>query len=53
MQPKSHPFAASREDHQDFVDRFRQEPRAVSGEEAASRYEQVAPKLPPQGRTSS
>ncbi len=47
MQPQSNPFDASREDHQEFVDRFRQGPRAVSDEEAASRYEQVAPNLPP------
>ena len=47
MLPNSGPFGASREDHQDFVDRFRQGPRAISKEEAASRYEQVAPNLPP------
>src|SRR3712207_9114515 len=47
MQPQSNPFGASRRDHQDFVDRFRQGPRAVSEQEAASRYEQVAPNLPP------
>jgi hypothetical protein len=48
MQPQSNPFGASREDHQDFVERFRQGPQAVSEEEAASRYEQVAPNLPPE-----
>jgi hypothetical protein len=37
----------SQQDHQDFVERFRQGPRAVSDHEAASRYEQVAPNLPP------
>ena len=47
MQPQSNPFGASRRDHQDFVERFRQGPRAVSEQEAASRYEQVAPNLPP------
>jgi hypothetical protein len=47
VQPQSNPFGASREDHQAFVERFRQGPRAVSDEEAASRYEQVAPSLPP------
>src|SRR5215213_8747022 len=47
MQPQSNPFDASRRDYQDFVERFRQGPRAVSEEEAASRYEQVAPNLPP------
>jgi hypothetical protein len=47
MQPQNNPFDASRRDYQDFVERFRQGPRAVSEEEAASRYEQVAPNLPP------
>ncbi len=47
MQPKSNPFGASREDNQGFVERFRQGPQAVSEEEAASRYEQVASNLPP------
>jgi hypothetical protein len=47
MQPQGNPFGASRQDHQDYVERFRQGPRAVSEEEAASRYEQVAPNLPP------
>jgi hypothetical protein len=47
MQPQSNPFGASRQDHQDYLERFRQGPRAVSEEEAASRYEQVAPNLPP------
>jgi hypothetical protein len=47
MQPQSNPFGASRRDHQDYVERFRQGPQAVSEEEAASRYEQVATNLPP------
>src|SRR5829696_1415595 len=47
MQPQGNPFDASRRDYQDFVDRFRQGPQAVSDEEATSRYEQVAPNLPP------
>src|SRR3712207_5921323 len=47
MQPHDNPFDASRRDHQDYLERFRQGPRAVSEEEAASRYEQVAPNLPP------
>jgi hypothetical protein len=47
MQPQSNPFGASRHDHQDFVDRFRQGPQAVSDEEATSRDKQVAPNLPP------
>src|ERR687889_2498814 len=48
MQPQSNPFGASRQDHQDYLERFRQGPQAVSEEEAASRYEQVAPNLPPE-----
>ncbi len=47
MQPQNNPFGASREDHQGFVERFRQGPQAVSEEEATSRYEQVASNLPP------
>src|SRR5215218_2656942 len=47
MQPRNNPFGGSRQIHQDFVDRFRQGPQAVSDEEATSRYEQVAPNLPP------
>jgi hypothetical protein len=47
MQPQNNPFDASRRDHQDYLERFRQGPRAVSEQEAASRYEQVAPNLPP------
>jgi hypothetical protein len=51
MQPQSNPFGASRQasrqDYQDYVERFQQGPQAVSEEEAASRYEQVAPNLPP------
>src|ERR687897_1307185 len=47
MQPQSNFFGASRQDHQEFIERFRQGPQAVSEEEAASRYEQVAPNLPP------
>src|SRR5215203_861081 len=48
MQPQSNPFGASRQDHQEFIDRFRQGPQAISGEEAVSRYEQVASNLPPE-----
>ena len=49
MQPQSNnPFGAWRQDHQDYLERFRQGPQAVSEEEAASRYEQVAPNLPPE-----
>jgi hypothetical protein len=48
MQSQSNPFGASRKDHQNYLERFRQGPQAVSEEEAASRYEQVAPNLPPE-----
>ena len=48
MQPQSNPFGGSRQDHQDYLERFRQGPQAVSEEEAASRYDQVAPNLPPE-----
>src|ERR671911_1017413 len=41
------PPSGSQRDDQDFVDRLRQGPGAISDEEAASRYEQVAPNLPP------
>jgi hypothetical protein len=40
-------FGGSEQEHKDFVDRYQQGPRAVSGQEAAARYEQVAPNLPP------
>ena len=40
-------LGGSEQEHRDFVDRYQQGPRAVSGEEAAARYEQVAPNLPP------
>jgi hypothetical protein len=39
-------FGGSEQEHKDFVDRYQQGPRAVSGEEAAARYQQVAPNLP-------
>src|SRR5918998_97594 len=48
MQAQSNPFGGSRQDHQDYLERFRQGPQAVSEEEAAFRYEQVAPNLPPE-----
>src|SRR5215212_10091618 len=47
MEPRYKALGGSHQDQKDFVDRFRQEPRAVSDEEAASRYEQVVPNLPP------
>lgn len=44
----NNPFGGPQQQgHQDFVDRFRQGPQAVSDEEAAARYRQVAPQLPP------
>jgi hypothetical protein len=47
MDPRYKPPSGSQRDDQDFVDRFRQGPEAISEEEAASRYEQVAPNLAP------
>jgi hypothetical protein len=47
VDPRHGPPSGSQRDDQDFVDRFRQGPGAISDEEAASRYEQVAPNLPP------
>jgi hypothetical protein len=46
MEPRRDPLGGSQRDQRDFVDRFRQGPGAISEEEAASRYEQVAPNLP-------
>lgn len=40
-------FGGSKKDHEDFANRYQQGPRAVSDEEAAARYQQVAPNLPP------
>ena len=40
-------IGGSEHEHRDFVDRYQHGPRAVSGEETAARYEQVAPNLPP------
>ena len=48
MDPRYNPLGGSQQDHQDFIDRFRQGPRAVSDQEAASRHEQVAPNPPPE-----
>jgi len=47
VDPRYKPPSGSQRDDQDFVGRFRQGPGAISDEEAASRYEQVAPNLPP------
>src|SRR5918995_2466875 len=46
--PGSNPFGGpQQQDHQDYLNRFRQGPQAVTDAEAAARYEQVAPQLPP------
>ncbi len=46
--PPDNPFGGpQQQEHQDFVDRFRQGPQAVTDQEAATRYQQVAPQLPP------
>ena len=47
MDQRNSPFGGAPQDQQDFVDRYRQGPQAVSRQEAAARYEQVAPQLPP------
>jgi len=48
MEPRNNPFGDTPQDQQEFVDRYRQGPRAVSEQEAAARYQQVAPQLPPE-----
>src|ERR687897_1729104 len=47
--PGNDPFGGpqQQQDHRDYLNRFRQGPQAVTDAEAASRYEQVAPQLPP------
>src|SRR5919107_563593 len=46
--PPNNPFGGpQQQNHQDFVDRFRQGPQAVTDQEAATPYQQVAPQLPP------
>src|SRR5919112_132759 len=41
--PPNNPFGGpQQQDHQDFVDRFRQGPQAVTDQEAATRYQQSA-----------
>ncbi len=40
-------FGGSQKDLADFANRYQQGPRAVSDEEEAARYQQVAPNLPP------
>lgn len=48
MDQRNNPFGDAPRDQQDFVDRYRQGSQAVSRQEAAARYEQVAPQLPPE-----
>ena len=46
--PGNNPFGGpQQQDYQDYVNRFQQGPQAVTQGEAASRYGQVAPQLPP------
>jgi hypothetical protein len=46
--PGNDPFGGTQQqDHRDYLNRFRQGPQAVTEGEAAARYEQVAPQLPP------
>ena len=47
--PGNDPFGGpqQQQDHQDYLNRFRQGPQAVTDAEAAARYERVAPQLPP------
>jgi hypothetical protein len=46
--PRNNLFGGpQQQDHQDYLNRFRQGPQAVTEGEAAARYEQVAPQLPP------
>src|ERR671916_2546469 len=46
--PGNDPFGGpQQQDHRDYLNRFRQGPQAVTEGEAASRYGQVAPQLPP------
>ena len=47
MDQRNSPFGGVPQDQQDFVDRYRQGPQAVSRQEAVDRYEQVALQLSP------
>lgn len=40
-------FGGKAQDHQDFANRYQQSPQGISTQEAAARYQQVAPQLPP------
>src|SRR3712207_8475776 len=48
MDQRNNPFGGTPQDQHDFVDRYRQRPQAVSEQEAAARYQQVASQLPPE-----
>ena len=49
----NNPFGGpQQQEYQDYLNRFRQGPQAVSDQEAAARYGQVAPQLPPTCTTS-
>jgi hypothetical protein len=52
MDQRNNPYGGTPQDQQDFVDRYRQGPQAVSQQEAANRYQQVAPQLPPKSTSS-
>ncbi|HZY57564.1 MAG TPA: hypothetical protein VFE09_07190 [Rubrobacteraceae bacterium] len=41
------PSGDPRRYYQDFIDRYQQSPQGISEQEAAARYQQVAPQLPP------
>src|SRR5918993_3302210 len=47
--PGNDPFGGpqKQQDHHDYLNRFRQGPQAVTDAEAAARYQQVAPQMPP------
>src|ERR671910_146604 len=46
--PGNDPFGGpQQQDHQDYLNRFRQGPQAVTEAEGGARYEQVAPQLSP------
>src|SRR5215217_4723239 len=47
MNPENPPSSDPRRYYQDLVDRYQQGPQDISDQEAAARYQQVAPHLPP------
>jgi hypothetical protein len=52
MDQRNNPFGGAPQDQQDFVDRYRQGPQAVSRQEAKARYEQVTPSFLPRSTSS-